>query len=166
MRLSLIVAMSENRVIGRQGTLPWRLPSDLRRFKRLTMGHHLIMGRRTFESIGRCLPGRTSVVLTRRRDYDGRGAVVVHDLQSALRCAGNDSEAFVIGGAEIYLATLPVVDRVYLTLVHAVLEGDVFFPPCDPDAWTVVRRERIAADDRNQYDHSFLVMDRVAPKAQ
>lgn len=166
MRLSLIVAMSENRVIGRRGMLPWRLSADLRRFKLLTMGHHLIMGRRTFESIGRCLPGRTSVVLTRHPDYEGRGAVVVHDLQDALEYVAADSEAFVIGGEEIYRAALPLVDRIYLTLVHAVVEGDAVFPTYDPHEWRIVQRERHAADDRNEYDHSFLVMDRMSPRAQ
>jgi len=162
MRISLIVAMSENRVIGRDGGLPWRLSADLRRFKRLTMGHHIIMGRKTFQTIGRLLPGRTSVVLTRRTGFHAGGAVVAHHIEEAKGLAAGDDEVFVIGGGEIYREALPSVDRIYMTLVHASIEGDTFFPELQPDDWQIVEQSRHAADDRNEYEHSFLVYHRAS----
>src|SRR3990172_4917330 len=118
MRLSLIVAMAENRVIGRDNALPWRLPGDLPRFKRITMGRPIIMGRRNHESIGRVLPGRTNIIITRQRDYRVDGAVVCHSFDEAIERCGDADEAFVIGGAEIYRIALPRVDRMYMTLIH------------------------------------------------
>ncbi|MFM7738727.1 MAG: dihydrofolate reductase, partial [Planctomycetota bacterium] len=119
--LSLIVAASDNDVIGREGQLPWRLSADLRRFKRLTMGHHLIMGRKTFESIGRPLPGRTTIVLSRQRDYAPAGVVVAHSPEEVLKLVAADSEPFVVGGAEIYRLLLPWVGKIYLTRVHCFI---------------------------------------------
>jgi dihydrofolate reductase len=159
--LSLIVAMSENRVIGRGGQLPWRLSSDLRRFKRLTMGHRLLMGRKTFASIGRLLPGRTSVVLTRQTDYTAPGAVVAHDLDQARQWALGDEQVFVIGGAEIYRQTLPWAERIYLTVIHAQVEGDAFFPELPPAEWRLIEVTRCPRDAQNEYDHSFLIYERV-----
>jgi dihydrofolate reductase len=161
MRISLIVAMSENRVIGREGVLPWRLSADLRRFKRLTMGHTIVMGRKTFESIGRLLPGRTSIVVTRQANYDGRGALVARDLDEAIGLVADGDEAFIIGGAEIYRQALPRVERIYLTLVHANVEGDTFFPELQQDQWHLVETERHAADEKNEYDYNFQVLDRI-----
>lgn len=160
MRVSLIVAMSENRVIGRDGQLPWHLSADLRRFKRLTMGHHIIMGRRTFESIGRLLPGRITVVVTHQPDYDAGEALIAHSIDEALRLAANDDEAFVIGGGQVYGQALPTVDRIYLTRVHAEIHGDAVFPEWQFDAWQVVEQSRHSADEQNEYEHSFLVYDR------
>jgi dihydrofolate reductase len=134
--VSIIVAVAENGVIGRAGQLAVRIPADLARLKRLTMGHHLIMGRRTFESIGRPLPGRTTIVLTRNPAYAAVGCAVSHDLEAAIRVAAlaGDREVFVLGGAEVYAAALPLADRLYLTRVHASLEGDTRFPPL-PGGW-------------------------------
>lgn len=160
MRVSLIVAMSENQVIGCEGALPWRLSTDLRRFRRLTMGHSLLMGRRTFEAIGRALPGRTSVVVTHQADYQAHGAVVAHSLDDALQAAAGESEVFVIGGEQIYRLALPVVTRIYLTLVHAEVEGDAVFPALDLGTWVVREETRHVADARNQYDHTFRVLER------
>ncbi len=161
MTLSLIVAMSENRVIGQGGQLPWRLSSDLRRFKRLTMGHHLVMGRKTWESIPRPLPGRISLVLTRHPDYQARGARVVPDLPTAIRAADGDDEVFVMGGGQIYRQSLPLVDRIYMTLVHAHVDGDTVFPELDARTWDVAERSvRYPSDDKNQYEHSFLIYQR------
>jgi dihydrofolate reductase len=157
---SLIVAMSENRVIGRDATLPWHLSSDLRRFKRLTMGHHLVMGRKTFQSLGRALPGRTMIVLTRQPDLCVPGGLVAHDLEHAFQLAGHDEEVFVIGGADVFRLALPVVDRIYLTLVHASIPGDVYFPPVDWDQWTLRESQRFCADAKNEYDFTFSVYDR------
>jgi dihydrofolate reductase len=156
----MIVAMARNRVIGRDGDLPWRLSDDLRRFKRLTMGHHLIMGRRTFESIGRPLPGRTSIVITKQEHYIAEGATVAHSLPAALKAARFDEEAFVIGGAQIYSLAIPHVDRVYLTLIEADAEGDTRFPEVDWAQWSVTSSEEFPASENNEYPHQFRVLDR------
>jgi len=160
MSISLIVAMSENRVIGNQGQLPWRLSADLKRFKRLTMGHHIIMGRKTFESIGRLLPGRTTVVITRQRDYDAGGALVAHYLDEAMQLAQGDDEAFIIGGAEIYRQAMSKVDRIFLTLVHGDVEGDTYLEELDIDRWTRTSDERHSSDEKNEFDYSFRVYER------
>lgn len=157
MKLSLIVAMSENRVIGCGGRLPWRLSSDLRRFKQLTMGHHLVMGRKTFESIGRPLPGRTSLVLSRQAGYHAPGATVVPDLQRACQLAAGDDQVFVIGGGEIFRQVLGMADRIFMTLVHARVDGDVTFPDLPEGAWYVCEcSARQPADQRNDHDYTFL----------
>jgi dihydrofolate reductase len=159
--LSLIVAMSENRVIGRDGGLPWRLSADLKRFKQLTMGHHLLMGRKTFESIGRLLPGRISVVITRLADYQAAGAVVAHSLEAARKLAADDPEVFIIGGGEIYRQALPQVDRIYLTRIHAQVEGDTYFPEIVDQEWTLREDTCYPRDARNEHEHGFLIYDRV-----
>ena len=161
MRYSLIVAMSENRVIGRAGGLPWRLSADLRRFKRLTMGHHIVMGRKTFESIGRPLPGRISVVVTRDVDYHPDTVLVAHSIEDAKRLASEDDEVFFIGGGEIYRQVLPEVDRIYMTAVRAEITGDTRFPELDPSQWRLVETVQGRADDKNEYDHAFLIYDRA-----
>lgn len=159
MIISIIVAMSVNRVIGRDNRLPWRLPADLQRFKRLTMGHCLIMGRKTFESIGRPLPGRTIIVLTRRRDYAPPGVLVAHTVDEALALAQGD-EVFIAGGAEIYRQTLPLADRLYLTLIEKEIPGDAFFPPLNEADWQLVSQERYDADETNPFPHRFLIYER------
>ena len=128
MNLSVIVASSDNGVIGVDGDLPWHLSADLKRFKRLTMGHHMIMGRKTFDSIGRCLPGRTTVIVTRNPGYRFEGAITVCDFDSATKAVGDDEQPFVVGGAQIYRLALSHVRTIYLTRVLAEIEGDVFFP--------------------------------------
>jgi dihydrofolate reductase len=152
--------MSENRVIGRGGGLPWRLSADLRRFKRLTMGHHIVMGRKTYESIGRPLPGRTSVVISRDATYAPDAVLVARSMDQAKRLAADDSEVFFIGGGEVYRQVLPEIDRIYLTMVHAVIDGDTFFPDLDLSTWQLVESVRAASDEKNEYDHSFLIYDR------
>jgi len=139
-RISLIVAVARNGVIGKDGKLPWHLPEDLKRFKALTMGHHLIMGRKTWESIGRPLPGRTSVVVTRQSNYSAPGALVTHSLAAAIEACQGDDEIFVIGGAETYREALPRADRVYLTEVLADYAGDTWFPELGGE-WHEVSRE-------------------------
>lgn len=165
MNLSLIVAMSENRVIGRDGDLPWRLSADLKRFKSLTMGHHLVMGRATFDSIGRLLPGRETVVLTRDRGFAFTGATIIHDLASLGAAVESDSEAFVVGGAEIYRQTLPIVDRLYVTRVHANINGDTFFPEWNLSRWHMTDAESHSADDHNEFDYTFETYERVRQNA-
>ncbi len=165
MTLSMIIAIAENGVIGNSGALPWRLSADLQRFKRITMGHSLIMGRKTFESIGRVLPGRTSIVITRQQGYDAGGLAgeqlsVAHSLDEALRIAEHDAEVFVIGGAEIYRQAWDRIDRLYLTRVHAEVDGDTTFKEFDLTDWRLREKTRHAADAKNQYEHSFQVYER------
>lgn len=161
MTVSLIVAAARNDVIGRDGTLPWHLPDDLKRFRALTTGHHVIMGRATHESIGRPLPGRTNVVLTRSPSYTAEGCTVVHALGEALSAAraAGEEEAFVIGGARVYEAALPRADRVYLTRVDAEVRGDVRLPPLGP-GWTEIAREERPADARHEHAFAFTVLER------
>src|SRR5688500_9648249 len=135
MRLSLIVAMARNRVIGAGGKIPWHLPGELKLFKELTMGHHIVMGRKTYVSIGRLLPGRTTVIVTRQRDYRVPGAIVAHSIRAALDACKGDDEILVIGGADLFRETLPVADRLYLTVVDAEHEGDTFMPEFDMSEW-------------------------------
>ena len=161
MRISLIVAVSENGVIGREGDLPWHLSADLRRFKALTMGHHIIMGRRTFESIGRLLPGRTTVIVTRQSNYDGGGALIASGISDAIQFAVGDDEVFICGGAQVYRESIEEVDRIYLTRVHAHVDGETRFPDLDWPAWKKTEDTRHAADDRSEFDHSFQVYDRI-----
>jgi dihydrofolate reductase len=165
MRLSLIVAMSENRVIGRSGQLPWRLSADLRRFKQLTMGHPLIMGRKTWESIGRALPGRTSLVISHNPAYRAAGAQTVADLPQAIRAAAGSDQVFVIGGGQIYRQALPWADRIYLTLVHACIAGDTVFPELEAEVWHLIEASsRYPADQKNEYEYSFHVYQRAGTK--
>jgi len=164
MRLSLIVAMSRNRAIGRAGTLPWRLSDDLKRFKQLTMGHPIIMGRKTFESIGKPLPGRTSIVVTRQADFHPPNVLVSKSLSDAIRLAASkdDQEAFVVGGGEIYAAALPLVDRLYVTSVDAHVEGDTYFPEWEQRDWHLIEETYQPSSEKNSYDCRFLVYDRAA----
>ena len=159
-RLSLIVAMARNRVIGRDGQLPWRLPADQKRFKALTMRHHIIMGRKTWESIGRSLPGRVSVVVTRNQAYAAAGAMVVASLSEALTRARGDPEAFVIGGGELYREALPLADRIYLTELKDDHPGDAFFPALAEGEWRSVQREQHPAKGAEPA-WDFVVYERV-----
>jgi dihydrofolate reductase len=162
MIVSLIVAMDRKRGIGKDNQLPWRLPADLKRFRELTMGHHLIVGRKTFESIGKPLPGRTSIIITRNPDYTAEGCVVTHSLDDALELARShgETEAFVIGGAEIYAQALAQADRLYLTLVDAEVEADAFFPEFDQTDWIEHESQQQAKDEKNQFDFKFLKLIR------
>jgi len=161
-RLSLVVAMGSNRVIGAGGALPWHIPADLKRFKALTLGHSIIMGRKTYASIGRLLPGRTSVIVTRSRTLQIPGAIVVNSLDEAVaRCAGQ-GEAFVIGGGELYREALARADRIYLTLVHLAPEGDAVFPELAPRAWQEIGREPLAWNEDGSVLAELVVLDRAA----
>jgi len=151
----LVAAVAENGVIGAEGGLPWRLPGDLKRFKALTMGRPLIMGRRTFDSIGRALPGRRNIVITRNPDWRAPGVETAASLQAALSECGGDGEAMVIGGAEIFAAAMPLADRIELTRVHARPAGDTYFPELDEADWAEVAREDIPAEGERP-GHAFL----------
>lgn len=160
MTLSLIVAMSDGGVIGHHGTVPWHLPDDLRRFKQLTMGHPLIMGRRTFASIGRPLPGRRCIVLSRDPAYRAAGVESAPDLSTALARLAEAPEVFVIGGAEVYRDALPRADQLYVTLVHAPIPGDARFPTFDRTAWTLVEEAFHPADARHAHAFTFQRYER------
>jgi dihydrofolate reductase len=161
MRRSLIVARAHNGVIGRDNALPWRLPADLAFFKRTTMGHPIIMGRRTWQSIGRALPGRRSIVVSRTLAGSGADVVVVPSLADAWQAAAPAGEAFVIGGARLFAEALPEADRIYLTEVDGDVEGDVSIPPFVPGDWTVTPLGEQPADDRHQWPVRFLRLDRI-----
>lgn len=161
MRLSLVVAVADNGVIGAEGRLPWRIPADVRRFKALTMGKPVIMGRKTWESLPRRpLPGRQNIVISRNRSYVAQGARVVPDFDSALYAAADVEEVMVIGGAEIYALCLEQADRIYLTEVHDRPLGDTVFPPFDRDAWRESAREDHPAEG-GRPAYSFVVLDRA-----
>jgi dihydrofolate reductase len=159
-RVSLIVAMAKNRVIGVNNTLPWHLPADLKHFKALTMGHHIVMGRKTYESIGMPLPGRTSVVVTRNANYSVPGVVVVNSLAAAITACGNDKEIFVIGGAELYRQAIALADRIYLTEIDADISGDAHFTELDGKLWQETGRVSHAPDEKNLHPYHFVVYDR------
>lgn len=167
MKLALIAALAQNRVVGIDNKLPWHLPEDLKYFKRVTTGKAVVMGRKTYESIGRPLPNRTNIVITRNQDFTAPGIEVVTSLEAALELAENISlingvdEVMVIGGAQIYEATLPRADRLYLTHVHADVEGDAYFPNVNMNEWKELGREDYAASETNPYDYSFVVYDKA-----
>ena len=167
MRKALIVAMSQNRVIGRNNKLPWYLPGDLKYFKQATMSKPIIMGRKTWDSIGRPLPGRMNVVISRNSEWQApTGTVAAQSLEEALVKAEahaeleGGNEVMIIGGGQIYTEALPIVDRMYVTLVHAEVDGDAFFPEVSWEAWEEIGREDFAAADNNPYDYSFVVYQR------
>ncbi|MBI4279215.1 MAG: dihydrofolate reductase [Armatimonadetes bacterium] len=164
MRVSLVVAVAENGVIGRGGDLPWRLRADLRRFRDLTTGHVVVMGRRTHESIlrrvGRPLPKRRSIVMTRTPGYRAEGCLVVSSWEEAMAAARGEDEVFVIGGAEVFRLALPHASRIYLTRVHADVPGDTFFAEIDPARWRVLQSERRAGDADNEFDCTFQILAR------
>ncbi|MFF7058240.1 Dihydrofolate reductase type 3 [compost metagenome] len=156
--LTLIVAYSTNRVIGRDNALPWKLPGDLAHFKRSTLGHPIIMGRKTWDSLGRPLPGRSNIVISRNPDFSAAGATVVPTLEAAIAACGDVQEAFVIGGAQIYAQALPMAQRVLATEVHADVEGDAFFPLLPSFQWKETARDAQAAE--NGYEYDFVVYER------
>lgn len=158
--LSLIAAMDENRVIGSDNRLPWRLPADLQHFKRLTMGKPMVMGRKTWESLPGLLPGRTHIVITANPTYQAAGCLLVHSIEQALAAAGEVDEIMVVGGANLYRQLLPRADRLYLTLVHTRVSGDAWFPDYQADEWRETAREDHAADERNPFAYSFLTLQR------
>lgn len=161
--ISLIAAMAENRVIGAEGTLPWHLPADLKRFKALTMGHPILMGRKTYESIGRPLPQRRNLVLTRQREWSAPGTETVQTLDEALGRIEPGEELFVIGGEQVYRLALPRAKRLYLTLVHTQVAGDAVFPPFDVEQWHLREQEDRPADERNAHAMTFLCYERRDP---
>jgi dihydrofolate reductase len=159
--IASIFAMSENRVIGKDNQLPWHLPADLKFFKATTLHHPILMGRKTFESIGKPLPQRTSIIITRQQGYQAEGALVVNSLEEAIK-AGQElnPDIFIIGGAEILREALPLIDTMYLTRIHAPFEGDVLYPDCNEKEWIETWREDHQPDEKNKYAFSFLKLER------
>jgi dihydrofolate reductase len=162
--VSIVVATDERGGIGREGRLPWRLPEDLQRFKRVTIGKPIVMGRRTWESIGRVLPGRHNIVISRQAGLVAPGATVVGSLADALAAAGDVPEVCVIGGAEIYRLALPLAQVIHLTRVHALVDADTVFPALDPAEWEETGREDRPADQRHAHAYSFVRLERLRPR--
>ena len=160
MIVSLLVAMDEGRGIGRAGRLPWRLSTDLKRFRELTMGHHIIVGRKTFESIGKPLPGRLNVVVTRDTNYHRDGVTVVHSVDAALAAAGAAEEVMVIGGADLFRLFLPRAERVHLTRVHGDIAGDIRWEPLDETRWRRITAEPHPADERHSHAMTFEMWEK------
>lgn len=163
MRRSLVVAVARNGVIGRDNQLPWRLPDDLKYFKQVTMGHPVIMGRRTYQSIGKPLPGRKNIVVTRDRDFQAPGCIVAHSLDEAWQAANGAEEACVIGGTSLFEETLPGADLIHLTEVQADVEGDTYFPPFDRGQWAETEVARHPADERHAYPFRIVRLERRTP---
>lgn len=158
--ISLLVAVDQNRLIGRKGTLPWRLPADVKYFKEITMGHPIVMGRKTWESLPkRPLPGRKNIVLTQNIDYQAPGADIIHDPGELANKVGQE-EVFVIGGAQVFSYFLPVADRLYITEIDHVFEGDTYFPQYDVDKWRLVSEREGQINEENHYAHRYLVYER------
>ena len=160
MRRSLVVAMARNRVIGRDNALPWRLPADLAHFKKVTMGHPIVMGRRTYESIGRALPGRTNIVVTRNAAFSAPGCIVVASLDAAWKAAGEADEVCVIGGTSLFEEALPIADVIHLTEIEAEVAGDTYFPNFDRSEWREKEIARQPTDQRHAYPMRILELER------
>ena len=160
MIISLIVAMGRNRVIGKDNALPWKLPADMKRFREITTGKPVIMGRKTFESIGHALPKRTNIVMTRDADFRTDGCIVVHSPEDALHAAMGAEEAVVIGGSSVFEQFLPKIGRMYLTIINEDFEGQSLFPEFDMDEWYEVERREFAPDEKNMYSYTFLTLER------
>ena len=160
MLVSIIVAASTNKVIGAGGNLPWKISDDLKRFKRLTMGKPIVMGRLTWDSIGRPLPGRQNIIITRQRDFSATGCDIVDTPAAALRLANDAEEVMIIGGSQIYDLFLSKAGRIYLTRVHAEIEGDAYFPDIDDNEWALVERESHGASEANEFAFDFLTYER------
>ncbi len=160
MLLSLIVAVAKGNVIGGDNKLLWHLPADLKHFKNVTMDHPIIMGRKTFESIGKPLPGRKNIVVTRQEDYVAEGCTVVNNLQEAINLSEKEGEVFIIGGAEIFRQSIPAADKIYLTRIDHAFDGDVFFPDLNFSEWKLVKYVKYHADEKNKYEYSFAEYER------
>lgn len=165
MIVSIVAAVAENGIIGRGDGLPWRLPADMRHFKELTIGHAVVMGRKTFDTLPRPLGDRRNVVVTRDPGYQPAGADVVHSIEDALQLLSGDEEVFIAGGGEIYRLALPYATRLYLTVVHAAFDGDTRFPDLNLDEWKLVESERHEADERHATAFSFVLYERVVEQS-
>ncbi|WP_456421715.1 dihydrofolate reductase [Lutibacter sp.] len=159
--ITIIAAVAENNALGKDNKLIWHLPADLKRFKKVTANHHIIMGRKTFESLGKPLPNRTNIIVTRNTNFSAQDCIVVNSLQQALKAVENDESPFILGGAEIYKQAIKIADKLDITFVHHQFEADVFFPEIDKSIWKEIKREDFKADEKNKYDYSFVTFERV-----
>lgn len=161
MNLTLIAAMAQNRVIGKDNDLIWHFPDDLKHFKSLTSGHHVIMGRKTYESMMRPLPKRVNIVISRQEDYQAEGCLMAHSLEEAIKLVKDDDQPFIIGGAQIYKQALAIANTIELTLIHSEYEGDTFFPEFDTSKWKLARGEKKEADDKHAHPFEFLTYKKI-----
>ncbi len=158
--ITIIAAIANNNALGINNKLIWHLPEDLKRFKRVTNGHHVIMGRKTFESLGKPLPNRTTIIITRNKNYKANNCIVVNSLDEALKNVKQDKNPFILGGAEIYKLAMPIADKLDLTIVHHEFEADAFFPEIDTSIWKEKSREKFKADEMNKFDYSFVTYEK------
>lgn len=154
--ITIIAAVASNNALGKDNQLIWHLPADLKRFKKVTLGHHIIMGRKTFESLGKPLPKRTTIIITRNKNYKQEGCIVVNSLKQAIKAAKEDENPYILGGAEIYKQAIEIADKLDITLVNQSFEADAFFPEIDFTIWEETSREDFKADDKNNYNFSFI----------
>lgn len=159
--LSIIAAIGQNNALGKDNQLIWHLPADLKRFKKVTTGHHVIMGRKTFESLGNPLPNRTTIIISRDKNYHADGCITVNSLTEAIKAAQNDDNPYILGGAEIYKQSMDIADVLDLTFVHQTFEADVYFPKIDKNIWKETFRENHFKDERNKFDFSFVKYERI-----
>jgi dihydrofolate reductase len=158
--ITIIAAIADNNALGKDNQLIWHLPADLKRFKQVTLNHHIIMGRKTFESLGKPLPNRTSIIITRNKNYKVAGCIVVNSLEEALKAAEKDENPYILGGAEIYKQAIEIADKLDITFVHHNFEADAFFPKIDTTIWKETSRQDFKADDKNKYDYSFVSFEK------
>ncbi len=159
MQISIIAAMADNRVIGIDNTLPWKLPADMKWFRQHTLGKPVLMGRKTFDSIGKALPNRTNLIVTHDRTFSAPGCIICYEIDEALQQMADVDEVMIIGGASFYEQLLPRADRLYLTQIHAAIDGDAYFPEFDATMWREVKRIDCAADEKNAYPYSFIILE-------
>jgi len=160
--ITIIAAIGKNGELGKDNDLIWHLPNDLKRFKKITLGHHVIMGRKTFESLGKPLPNRTTIIITRNSNYKVDNCIIVNSLEAALKAAGTDPNPYILGGAEIYHQAIKIADSLDLTLVDANFEADAFFPQIDASLWEETSHEDFKADENHQYNYSFVTYKKVS----
>jgi len=158
--ITIIAAIAKQNALGKNNQLIWHLPADLKRFKQVTSNHHVIMGRKTYESLGKPLPNRTNIIITRNRDFKAEGCIIVNSLQQAIDASKDDQNPYILGGAEIYKQAIEFVDKLDLTFVHHTFDADAFFPNIDTAIWKETSREDFKADEKNKYDFSFVTFER------
>ena len=158
--ITIIAAIAENNALGKDNKLIWHLPADLKRFKQVTLNHHIIMGRKTFESLGKPLPNRTTIIITRNKNYSVKDCIVVNSLEEAIEASKSDENPFILGGAEIYKQAIKIADKLDITFVHHKFEADVFFPIIDTNIWKEISKEDFKADEKNKYNYSFVTFER------
>ena len=159
--ITIIAAIAENNALGKNNKLIWHLPADLKRFKQVTLNHHIIMGRKTYESLGKPLPNRTSIVISRNKNYKVEGCIVVNSLDEAIKIAEKDENPYILGGAEIYKQAINIADKLDLTFVHHTFDADVFFPTIDLTIWKETSRQFFKADEKNKYNYSFVSFEKL-----